>query len=148
MIRAGRDGFVGIEVKYHEILKDKPAMLRPRYEQVADECKSFKPEARARLRDKPLQQIWRDHLLAESMLLADRTWKSGLFVFLYPRQNRACETAINSYQACLAKQDTFAAWTLEMLANRVSAQGAGEWIEGFSERYLRFERLAVAHKQP
>lgn len=136
-----REGFVGIEVKYHENLNDQPAKLRTRYEEVADQSKCFKAEARDRLRGKPLQQIWRDHLLAESMLQANETWNSGLFVFLYPAQNRPCETALNDYQKCLAKRDTFAAWTLETLADRIDAQGAGPWIEAFRERYLRFNKL-------
>jgi hypothetical protein len=138
----GRDGFVGIEVKYHESLKDKSAKLRARYEEVADQSKAFKPAARDRLRDRPLQQIWRDHLLAESMVQANRKWNSGLFVFLYPEQNIACESAVTDYKECLAKQDAFAAWTLEMLATCIAAQGAGPWLEAFSDRYIRFEKVA------
>lgn len=138
---AGRDGFVGIEVKYHESLKDQPAKLRPRYEAVADSSGTFKDEAREQLRAKPLQQIWRDHLLAESMLLADPGWASGLFVFLYPEQNEACASAVNSYQRCLQKDDTFAAWTLEALTERIAAEGAGAWVDTFSSRYLRFDKL-------
>ena len=138
---ARHNGFVGMEVKYHESLKDQPAKLRPRYEAVADSSGSFRNEAREQLRRKPLQQIWRDHLLAESMLLADDGWGHGQFVFLYPAGNAACGSAVSQYRYCLDKDDTFAPWTLEDLARHISAQGAGPWIDAFSDRYLRFEKL-------
>ena len=50
----GRDGFVGIEVKYHESLNDKAAKLRPRYFEVADAMGIFRADSRERLQLKSL----------------------------------------------------------------------------------------------
>lgn len=138
---SGRNGFVGIEVKYHESLRGQPAKLRPRHEEVADFSSIFRERAREALRDQPLQQIWRDHLLAESMLLADVGWAGGLFVFLYPAQNQACASSVDSYRRCLERDETFAAWTLEGLTERIGVEGAGAWIDVLSDRYLRFDKV-------
>jgi hypothetical protein len=66
----------------------------------------------ADLRMKPINQLWRDHMLAGSMLLADE-WKEGMFVVLYPAENTHAAAAIRRYQACLADASTFGSWTLE-----------------------------------
>ena len=56
-------GFIGIEVKYHEGLNDPVAEHRRRYDEVASEMGCFLTGKLPALREKPLQQIWRDHLL-------------------------------------------------------------------------------------
>jgi len=76
-------GFLGIEVKYHEDLKGVAADHRSRYDVVAEEMGCFRGDARDRLLCQPLQQVWRDHLLAGS-LLARREFSEGCFVFLHP----------------------------------------------------------------
>jgi hypothetical protein len=139
----GRRGFVGIEVKYHESLADKAARLRPRYDELADLMRIFDPSRRAALREKPLQQIWRDHLLAGSYVLAEVGFDEGLFVFLHPKDNVRCVTAVNDYAACLADTTTFAAWTLESFVDAAALAGAGPWIQAFQRRYLSFDRLRL-----
>jgi hypothetical protein len=74
-------------------------------------------------------------------LLRVATLIHGLLVFLYPAGNTACGAAVSQYRDCLASDDTFAPWTLEDLARHISAQAAGPWIDVFSDRYLRFEKL-------
>lgn len=139
----GRRGFVGIEVKYHERLDDKPARLRPRYEELADRMRIFDASRRAALREKPLQQIWRDHLLAGSYVLAEIGFDEGLFVFLHPKDNVRCVAAVNNYAACLTDATTFAAWTLESLVDAAEVAGAGPWTNALRRRYLAFDRLAA-----
>src|SRR5512134_1958806 len=58
-----RPGFVGIEVKYHENMRDSSADHKPRYDEVAGAIGCFCDD-RSRLMRAPIQQIWRDHLLA------------------------------------------------------------------------------------
>ena len=60
----GSKGFIGIEVKYHENLSGKSASHKERYEQIASQMNCFKETSLERLKRQPLQQIWRDHLLA------------------------------------------------------------------------------------
>jgi hypothetical protein len=65
----GGQGFIGIEVKYHESLQVAPAEIRDRIGDVARASGLFgEPDWRA-LAEPPLQQVWFDHLLALSMLL-------------------------------------------------------------------------------
>jgi hypothetical protein len=139
---AGPVGFIGIEVKYHEDLDDPPAPHRPRYDEIAAKMRAFKPEASERLKAKPLQQVWRDHLLAGSLLHdGSGNYADGLFVFLYPEANLACAEAVRAYRSCLTNERTFEAWTLEAVVAAVRVAGAGSWIDEFARRYLGFGRL-------
>lgn len=97
----GRRGFLGIEVKYHEDMNDALAPHRERYDQVAVGMGCFHAGNLADLRAKPINQLWRDHMLAGSMLLAGG-WKEGMFMVLYPAENSHASTAIQKYKACLA----------------------------------------------
>ncbi|MXY79952.1 MAG: hypothetical protein F4Y94_09775 [Chloroflexi bacterium] len=100
-------GFLGIEVKYHENLKGGTSKDNDRYHEIADAMGAFDPTRRGRLLGEPLQQIWRDHLLAGSLRL-DRPsgYDDGAFLFLYPAQNLACADAIGEYAACLTNKDS------------------------------------------
>jgi hypothetical protein len=141
---AGTRGFIGIEVKYHEGLGDQPAPHRPRYDEVAGAMGSFRLDARTLLKEKPLQQIWRDHLLAGSLLL-DRhsNFGEGLFVFLYPEQNDRCARAVALYRGCLTDASTFQAWTLESVVEVLRDLEAGAWLEAFADRYVGFSKIGV-----
>jgi len=108
----GQRGFLGIEVKYHEALADKAAEHRARYDELATACGWWKDDHREALRRKPLQQMWRDHLLAAS-LIVNRDFDEGAFIFLAPRENRACSSAVGAFEKCIARPDVFASWTLE-----------------------------------
>ncbi|MCU0672870.1 MAG: hypothetical protein MUE69_08790 [Myxococcota bacterium] len=129
--------FLGFEVKYHETLGGKPGKHRARYDEVADAMNVFVP-ARDALRKNPLQQIWCDHLLAGSMLLADPEWTSGTSVLLYPKDNPQCADAIARYRRHLVSAETFDAWTLESFANALRAETDATWVQAFDERYLDF----------
>jgi hypothetical protein len=84
---------------------------------------------------KPVNQLWRDHMLAGSMILADG-WKEGMFVVLYPSENTHAAAAIAKYQACLADPSTFGSWTIESFVVALEAEGAGAWTGELRGRYL------------
>ena len=135
-------GFLGIEVKYHEDLKNKAAKHRQRYDDVADLMRAFAPGCREKLRQKPLQQIWRDHLLAGSLLLdGPSSYDDGAFVFLYPAQNEACAGAIGRYASCLTTKESLIVWTLEDVVAALGAATDAAWVEAVDDRYLGFHRL-------
>lgn len=136
----GKPAFVGIEVKYHENLNDEADEHRARYDEIAHEMGCFHIGVVDRLRCKPLQQIWRDHLLAGSYRLMDG-YTDGLFVFLSPSGNTTCNDALAGYQVCLSDLDTFQRWTLEHFVEAVRACTGSPWINIFSDRYLNFERV-------
>jgi PD-(D/E)XK nuclease superfamily len=133
-------GFIGIEVKYHEALKDKPAKMKDRYFEVAKEMGCFKENRFDVLPKKPLEQIWRDHLLCGSMLKADN-FKTGFYVFVYPKANQHCEKAVTKYKKCLSDETTFKAWTLEDVAKAIKEQTDEKWIDELIDRYLNFHLL-------
>ena len=136
----GAAGFVGIEVKYHEGLDDPVADHRSRYDEVAAEMGCFLPEHAQKLQQKPLQQVWRDHLLVGANRLVDG-FEDGFFAFLYPEGNRACASAVDQYKACLSSHDTFQGWTLERLVTCLSSRSSASWVQAVHDRYLDFSRL-------
>jgi len=134
---AGRHGFVGVEVKYVEDLDVPPARHRARYDEVASAMSCFAPEALPRLRQKPLEQLWRDHLLAGSLLLdAESGFERGTFAVVYPSGNVVVTKAVNDYRACLTGEETFTAWTLAAVLEAIEDAGAGTWAGNVSDRYL------------
>jgi hypothetical protein len=89
--------FLGIEVKYAETMSGKVARHRTRYDQVAHAMGCFVPESLLRLRQNPLEQFWRNHLLVGSLAHDQASgFKDGTFVVLYPRV-RALADAIQVY---------------------------------------------------
>ena len=133
-------GFVGIEVKYAESLGGAPARHRPRYDEVAEAMGVFLPEARQRLRKLPLEQFWRDHLLAASLLLHGGSgFEAGSFVVIYPEGNTVVGKAVADYRACLRDGSTFRTWTLESVLDAAEAAGAGAWVVEVRERYVGME---------
>ncbi len=138
----GVRGFIGIEVKYHENLQGKAAQHRPRYEDVAKVMSCFKRNKLVQLKAQPLQQIWRNHLLAGSLRHADN-FDDGFFVFLYPKDNQYCANAVRDYRDCLSNFDTFTDWTLEYVSMAIKRRTQAKWIDSFIDRYLDFDKLLV-----
>lgn len=136
----GRSCFLGIEVKYHEALVDKPALLRPRYHELATAAAWFRADAQPQLTTKPLQQIWRDHLLAASLLQA-RDFARGAFVVLHPGANTRCTSVLSDYRACLCNCNTFLTWTLEDAAVALKLAGAPELADSLVDRYLDLSKI-------
>ena len=137
---SGGKGFVGIEVKYHENLIGEPARHRDRYDQIAKTMDCFRPEAEACLKSQPLQQIWRDHLLAGSMRKV-KGFEDGFFMLLYPAENLHCKTAIDAYRGCLTSEATFVSVTLEAFVDEIRRHTNDKWVERFADRYLKFSKI-------
>lgn len=136
----GTTGFVGIEVKYHENLSEQAGRHRPRYDDVAATMACFKPTSLPELRHRPLQQIWRDHMLAGAYRAVDE-FEEGVFAYLYPAANQACANAVTAYTSHLTSLETFFDWTLEAFTNCVSSYTDESWIDAFVDRYLAFEKI-------
>jgi hypothetical protein len=140
---SGGRGFIGIEVKYHESLQEPAASHRPRYDEVAKTMECFESGSLSKLHRAPLQQLWRDHLLAGSMMHdSDLGYAEGAFVVVYPAANTYCRSAIQSYRRCLTNSVTFDAWTLEEVVGILSLATPDAWVEAFRRRYLDFSWIA------
>jgi hypothetical protein len=130
-------GFLGIEVKYAENLNEDPARHRARYEELAEAMGCFVPERLPELRKKPLEQFWRNHLLAGS-LVHDETsgFNEGRFVLLYPNRNVIVGGAGELYRTCLTDEARFTTWTLESVLDAIVDAGGGQWVQSVRERYV------------
>lgn len=141
--RDGGRGFLGIEVKYHESLQESAARHRERYDEVAAQMACFRPTCMMKLRQAPLQQLWRDHLLVGSMLNDQALgYTHGSFVFVYPAANAHCRAAVLEYKQCLSDPSTFDAWTIEEMVSILALATPAPWVEELRERYLGFGSLA------
>lgn len=112
---SGKKGFIGIEVKYAENLREgadsvkgilekqfcnEPRTRRDRYQELSQAI--FNPEFYSKLEELPQFQIWRDHLLAVAMTKAfPEKYDEGLFLFLSPFSNNKCREGLDAYIAIL-----------------------------------------------
>ena len=143
-----KKGFVGIEVKYVETLRegsDKADITYQKHEkeylQLAT-ANIFKQESIENLKKSPLFQIWRDHLLSIS-LLKNNLYEEGFFIFLFPKGNDECYNGVKQYVEQLAfpykwqEEKTGFYWRflddfIDTLHNLVNQ----EWTKELKERYL------------
>jgi hypothetical protein len=140
--RAIERGFIGIEVKYHENLRETPGEIKDRYLEVASAMGCFKKDCLEALQHAPLEQIWRNHLLAGSLLYSTKdNFKDALFVFLYPQKNVHCQKAVRQYQQCLTIDRSFQSWTLEAVVEAIKENTKDRWIDDVIDRYLNFAKI-------
>ena len=88
----------------------------------------------------PLQEMWRDHLLAGAHADVD-AFDECVLVSLYPEANTACVAAFDAYYACLTDRRTFHAWTLDALVANLMTRTRASWVRQFHARYLDLDRL-------
>lgn len=152
--RDGKKGFIGIEVKYSETLRegadtvqdilnkqfcDEPRTRKARYEELSEGL--FKREDFKLLETLPYFQIWRDHLLAVSMCKAfSDKYDEGFFMFLSPRTNIQCRKAVTGYKNLLRVKDRLAShfdirW-LEDFIDTLNTVCNEDWSREMGYRYL------------
>lgn len=145
---SGQKGFIAIEVKYAENLKDKPSKDKPRYHELTAESNLFKPRSTEDLVKRPLQQIWRDHLLAIAHLKHKQSdYIEGCFVYLFPKENHECQSAVDRYISHFKSYDPntkkyneemtgFYIRHLEEFIMRMRKFDGSEWTKELITRYL------------
>ncbi|GAA4832858.1 hypothetical protein GCM10023201_21090 [Actinomycetospora corticicola] len=130
-------GFVGIEVKYHEDMRDGAARNDERYRRLSRERGLADEPALAQLEAPPLQQLWFDHLLALQMLAVDGDrWQEGMFVVLFPEGNLQCSDAVARYRGLVGRQDTIDVLTLESAIAGLGQATDADWLRALRNRYL------------
>ena len=141
-----KQGFIGIEVKYAEHMRDKASSHKERYEQIMEGSGIFNHNQLEKLKKKPIQQIWRDHLLALSMYKINDDYDEGMFVLLYPENNRQCASAVDKYKETFLLDDDlvngFYPHTLEEVVAILKEHCPEQWIIDFEDRYLNFSKIA------
>jgi hypothetical protein len=132
--------FMALEIKYSEGMVEPEARLRPRYDALSETSGLYsEPQAEA-LRKNPLQQFWRQHMLAQSMLDCG-LYDGGIFILIAPRQNREVATAARRYAATLKPDETkvrFVTLDLEDVIAAIEAAGVSEHAAALRERYTDF----------
>ena len=143
----GERGFVGIEVKYHEDMKEETRKeAEKHYRDHGQRCEDIATRMgcfhdTSKLRNPPLAQIWRDHLLMGVHKLENK-YDDAFFVVLSPERNEYCSSAIQQYSDCLNdNESSFQHWTLEDLVKCLRKHSSANWIGEFHERYLDFSRI-------
>lgn len=111
----GNRGFIGIEVKYAENLREGVDKDERTYERHKEEYTRisrdaivntaisgtrmnpiFEMDRIEEMAHAPKFQIWRDHLLALSLLQND-LYDEGFFLMLYPFRNEECRAGVREY---------------------------------------------------
>jgi PD-(D/E)XK nuclease superfamily len=143
-----KKGFFGIEVKYAEDLNDKPAKHKDTYENISIASGIFEMSNINRLKEKPIQQIWRDHLLTLSLFVTNNDYEIGDFIYLYPSANENCEQGIEKYKQTFNKsaESHFLLLTIEKLTETIKENCSENWINEFEDRYLKFGKIENASR--
>jgi hypothetical protein len=139
----GKAGFIAIEVKFSETLTEQPARLRPRYDELSQSCGCFKYPDNPMLRAAPLQQLWRQEMLAASMLQAG-LYERGRFIVVAPVFNNQAQNAVALFRSQIADMAPvgFDAVTLESFVDMIGKAGATEIAASLHQRYCDFEPVA------
>ncbi len=144
----GQSGFIAIEVKYSESLKDNPATYKERYACLTEVSGLFKPDSNKYLRATPIEQIWRDHLLSIAHLRHhNKKYDEGFFVYLFPKENKECQHGVDKYieqfisfDISTKKYDEqktgFYKRHLKEFATDIKQVCKDEWTDKFLHRYF------------
>lgn len=149
---SNESGFLGIEVKYteHEYKlkqgsKEDADIHNPdsAYNRISNERKLFMDDSFHQLQTDRLRQIWRNHLLGESMLIQPAlNFKHLVSVILYPSGNIHFKEAIPEYQSLLLPEQqsklqgiTFESY-FDTLVKHNSSADFEDWIKYLQSRYI------------
>ena len=140
----GALGFIGIELKYSEACQDPaPMPATARYDELAEASRLYNEPRHALLRVNPLQQLYREHLLAYSALASGR-YAEAHFLLVAPSLNYAVENAAQLYSRFLAANASavpFKAIELERFISAYAAAGEEDHAGALHERYCDWAQI-------
>ena len=96
---------------------------------------------RTALKEPPLQQVWRDHLLAGALVAANVGYDEGALVFLAASGDVAHRRAVYTYRRPLVGDASFAAWTLEAVVAGLRTTTDARWVGELDTGYLDFDSI-------
>lgn len=143
----GEEATVFFEIKYSEDMSGPAARMRPRYDEASRQVRLFKDPESQMLRSLALEQLWREHMLAQRTV-DENIAARALFVAIGPRLNRRVNAALRVYETELINEEDrdytrvgFKALTLEAVINALADAGALEIATALWRRYCDFERV-------
>ena len=136
-VEGGGLGFVAIETKLTEPFSQR-LEDRPSYRRWMGDGSPWRPDASDRVQVVRHNQLWRDHLLAWSLLNHPRSpYSEGKLVVVYHPQDENCARTVAGYRGLLQDERSFGELTLGFI------MGAWEplvedsaWVQAFRTRYL------------
>jgi hypothetical protein len=133
----GCPGFVAVEVKFTEAMIEPIPAWKPRYDELSEVSGLFIDHTAAGLRNNPLQQLFREHLLAQCML-DNRLYQEGYFTVIAPALNYHVWDALALYQTHLREpvegKVRFSSFTLDTLIETIRLCDP-EHAEALHQRY-------------
>jgi len=140
----GQRAFIAIELKYAEGMNETSRPLHARYDELAKISGLFNDPSDAALRRNPLQQCFRQHCLAQAMLLRDVA-DVGIYMFIAPRLNHLAQNAAEAYAGHLDGHGPgrvpFVAITLENLIEAIAAAGDPDHAHLLHRRYTDWHQI-------
>ncbi|WP_157790872.1 PGN_0703 family putative restriction endonuclease [Bradyrhizobium elkanii] len=143
----GEAGIVYAEVKYSEEMTGPVARWRERYDQALKEVRLYKNPDSAILRSPPIEQLMREHMLAQ-LSVDNGITPRAMFIGIAPRLNRRASAAFRVYANELlpvANDDPtrvrFQHFTLETLIDSIDVAGDRETADQLWKRYCDFQRV-------
>lgn len=145
----GAKTFVAVEMKFTESLTEPEARLRPRYDELSRTSDLYIDPDEEALRKNPLQGLWREHMLAQSIIDAG-LFDRGVFLLIAPRHNSDVRRAAAAYAKRLKKDDSkvsFVLVELEEVVAAIGAAGAVDLAEALHQRYCDFSEVHALVRQ-
>ncbi|KRR14918.1 hypothetical protein CQ12_32270 [Bradyrhizobium jicamae] len=143
----GEEATIFVEVKYSEDMAGPAARLRDRYDEVSRAVGLFVDPDSPMLRSLALEQLWREHMLAQLTVDQGLTARA-MFITIGPRLNRRVMAAFRVYENELIDVDdqdpdrvSFRAFTLERFIDALAEAGADGLARDLWGRYADFERV-------
>lgn len=143
----GEAGIVYAEVKYSEDMAGPAARWRERYDQALQEVRLYKNPDGAILRSPPIEQLMREHMLAQ-LSVDNGITPRAMFIGIAPRLNRRANAAFRVYANELlpvANDDPtrvhFQHFTLEALIDAIDVAGDRKTADHLWKRYCDFQRV-------
>ncbi len=141
----GHVGVIVIEIKYSESLRSCPTPTNPRHDAIAAASGLFRDHAAPQLRQAPMQQLWREHLLSRAMLGNGLPWQDVRFAVISPALNIEAGRAIDLYESHLVDADPgrtgFQRVGLETCVSTLAEVGCEAVAAHMRERYLDFSPI-------
>jgi hypothetical protein len=139
----GTRAFVGIEVKFAESMKYQVRPIAERINQLADQAQLHRDPRGSALRQVPLEQLFRQHLLATTMIGNNGPYQEGTFLLIAPEQNRDVTRAAQTYRAHLRDDHEavvpFRQVTVEACIKAIGKAGDTALAAALHERYADFD---------
>ncbi|HEY3322426.1 MAG TPA: hypothetical protein VGP72_18330 [Planctomycetota bacterium] len=142
----GERGLLAIETKYTDSFSSKGKSPTDREYRLALSTGLCDESGWRALNEMSTQQLWRTHLLAETM--RGHTYKHVAYVVLFADGDTECATLIPKYAKAIKDgENRFFELTLESFVEKVRPQLSGndlKWLQSFFSRYLDWSPVEAA----